>query len=203
MKTKLVFWGVILVLVISLFCCKTTQVAPPQQLPAQQMEQKKPDLWLSDTYPAIDPSDPVTFYNEFEIVVRAEIPKTTIMFKDGNTYRIDSSTVVSFVIPAMTPGVLSKANRTKTGLTEMVISFDESDPNYTCSFIVMPSKAFTLNANMKIMFEGKNYAVKAAIKGDGSGLNRLRSNFYDQKVQKVINGSATGRNASGTKIISK
>ncbi len=199
---NLVILGIVLLLGV-VYACKTTQVAPPQQLPAQQLEQKLPDLWLQDTYSAIDPSDPVTFYNEHEIIVRAEIPKKTIMFKDGNTYRIDSSTVVSFVIPAMTPGVLIKANRTKTGLTEMIISFDESDPNYTCSFVVMPSKAFTLNSNMKISFEGKTYAVKASIKGDGSGLNRLRSNFYDLKQQNQINGSAAGRNASGTKIISK
>lgn len=203
MKTLRFFLMVIVIFLGVFFGCKTTKVAPIQQLPAQQLEQKKPDLWLQDTYPAIDPSDPVTFFNEFEIVVRAEIPKTTIMFKDGNTYKIDSSTVVSFVIPAMTPGVLVKANRTKSGLVEMIISFDQTDENYTCSFVVMPSKAFTLNANMKIMFEGKSYAIKAAIKGDGSGLNRLRSNFFSLKQQNQINGSATGRNASGTKIISK
>lgn len=193
----------ILTLLLGLVGCKSTQVAPVQQLPAQQLEQKKPDLWLQDTYPAIDPSDPVTFYNEFEIVVRAEIPKTTIMFKDGNTFKIDSSTVVSFVIPAMTPGILVKANRAKGGLIEMIISFDESDENYNCSFVVTPNKAFTFNSNMRISFEGKMYNVRASIKGDGSGLNRLRSNFFSLKQQNQINGAATGRNASGTKIIAK
>jgi hypothetical protein len=202
MKSSLIV--LVLALLLGLVSCKSTQIVQPQPLPVQQLEQKKPDLWLQDTYPAIDPSDPVTFYNEFEIVVRAEIPKTTTIFKDGNVFKIDTSTVVTFVIPAMTPGILVKPNRPKGVLSEMIISFNESDENYNCSFVVMPtSKAFTLNANMRIMFEGKPYLVKAAIKGDGSGLNRLRVNFFSLKQQNQVNGSATGRNASGTKIIAK
>ena len=198
MKTKS-FFSLILILVVALIGCKTTKTttAPPS------LEQKKAELWYQGTYPGIDINDPVTFYNEYEIDLTAEIPKTVVMFKDGATYKIDSSTVVSYTIPMMTPGVLVEAKREKGQVVEMIISFDESDSNYNCSFRVMQDKTFTLNANKKIVYQGKDYYAKASIKGDGSGINRLRSNFYSQKNQVPINGSAGGRNASGTKIISK
>jgi len=192
------------VLIIMIVSCRSIQpIVKTQPQQVQQLEQKKPELWMQDTYTAVDKNDPITFFNEFEINVTAEIPKTVIMFKDGATYKIDSSTVVSYTIPVMTPGVLIEARRERGQLIEMIISFDENDPNYNCSFRVMPNKTFTLNANKKITYEMKDYNVRATIKGDGSGLNHLLSNFFTQKSQVPVTGSAAGRNATGTKIISK
>ncbi len=180
---------------------KITTIKPvvPEVQP-QQLEQKKPELWLQDTYTGIDPTDPVTFFNEYEINVVAEIPKKVTMFKDGNVYKIDSATVISYVVPALTPGVLIEAKREAGKIKEMVISFDE-DQNYTFSFFVQQDKSFTLNANKTITFEDKPYSVKASIKGKGDGIDHLLSNFYSLKSQNTINGSAGGKKATGTKII--
>jgi hypothetical protein len=206
MKTKRFFSFIILLLSLTIISCKTTKtITAPKtsEPPIQKLEQKKAELWYQSTYPAIDKSDPVTFFNEYEINLTAEIPKTVVMFKDGATYQIDSSTVVSYTIPMMTPGVLVEAKRENGQLVEMVVSFDENDPNYNCTFRLTTNKTFTLNANKKISYLGKDYYAKATIKGDGSGINRIRSNFYAQKSQVPIIGSAAGRSAAGVKIISK
>ena len=206
MKTKIILSLIFILVLVIVFSCsttKTTTALKVTEIPVQQLEQKKPELWMQDTYPAIEKNDPITFFNEFEINVTAEIPKTVIMFKDGATYKIDSSTVVSYTIPVMTPGVLIEARREKGQLVEIIVSFDETDQNYNCSFRVMPNKTFTMNANKKITYEMKDYNVRATIKGDGSGLNHLLSNFFTQKSQVPVTGSAAGRNATGTKIISK
>ncbi len=195
--------SIMVLFIIFVGCRSAKTIIKPQPQQVQQLEQKKPELWMQDTYPAIEKNDPITFFNEFEINVTAEIPKTVIMFKDGATYKIDSSTVVSYTIPVMTPGVLIEARREKGQLVEIIVSFDETDQNYNCSFRVMPNKTFTMNANKKITYEMKDYNVRATIKGDGSGLNHLLSNFYTQKSQVPVTGSAAGRNATGTKIISK
>lgn len=166
----------------------------------QLLEPQKPEMWFQDTYPGIDPTDPVTFFNEYEINVVAEIPKKVTMFKDGNVYKIDSATVISYVVPALTPGVLVEAKREAGKIKEMVVSFDE-DKNYTFSFFALPDKSFTLNANKIITFEEKPYSVKASIKGRGDGVDHLLSNFYNLKNQNTINGSAGGKSATGTKII--
>ncbi len=195
--------SIMVLFIIFVGCRSAKTIIKPQPQQVQQLEQKKPELWMQDTYPAIEKNDPITFFNEFEINVTAEIPKTVIMFKDGATYKIDSSNVVSYTIPVMTPGVLIEARREKGQLVEIIVSFDETDQNYNCSFRVMPNKTFTMNANKKITYEMKDYNVRATIKGDGSGLNHLLSNFYTQKSQVPVTGSAAGRNATGTKIISK
>jgi hypothetical protein len=82
----------------------------------------------------------------------------------------------------------------------ITVSFDP-DENYSFNFVVLPNKSFTLDANKKITFEGKTYAVKATIKGKGDGLNHLLSNFYFLEAQEKVSGSAGGQNAIGTKII--
>jgi len=192
-----------LILGLVLFGCATKKqvvTENPVVSEPQQLEQKKPELWLQDTYSGIDPTDPVTFYNEYEINVVAEIPKKVTMFKDGDTYKIDSATVISYVVPALTPGVLVEAKREGGKIKEMIISFDE-DENYSFSFFPLSDKSFTLNANKKITFEGRQYQIKAIIKGKGDGFCHLLSNFYSIKNQRTVTGSAGGKNATGTKII--
>ena len=203
---KRVIFALLLGLAVLVSCNVTKKVTTgenpviPESQP-QQLEQKKPELWLQDTYLGIDPTDPITFYNEYEINVVAEIPKKVTMFKDGNVYKIDSATVISYVVPALTSGVLVEVKRVAGNIKEMIISFDE-DENYTFSFFALPDKSFSLNANKKITFEGKTYdGIKASIKGKGDGYCRLLSNFYNLKSQNTINGSAGGKNATGTKII--
>jgi hypothetical protein len=171
-----------------------------QEIEPQKATQVPLTKWMQNTYPAISNSDPVTFYNEFEIKIEAKISKRIMMFQDGITYYIDSSTVVSLTIPKLTPGVLVSVERNNNLPRIMEISFDANNPDYNIRFFVQGDKAFAQDKRSTITFDGKKYDAEAIAVSSGK-LNYLLSNFEWLNLTNKIEDRAGGRNAHGTKII--
>lgn len=183
-----------------------SQQSEPQSEP-QQATRVPPTKWMQDTYPAISTTDPVTFYNEYEINIEAKIPKKIVMFQDGVTYYIDSSTVVKLTIPKLTSGVLISVKNENNLPKIMGISFDKNNPDYNVSFYAMSDKSFAQDANCQITFEGKKYKATATVVIPRSNssivMNHLLSNFESLDKTNKVENSAGGRNAIGTKIINQ
>jgi hypothetical protein len=192
-------------IIVMLFGCsveKTVQIT--QQPEASESKQIPPTRWMQNTYTAISPIDPVTFFNEHKITITAKISKEVLMFKDGTSYYVDSSIVVEYTIEKLTPGVLFSVKRQNGLPTVMEISFDESNPDFNLNFFVYSDKSFVLDANCKITYEGKKYKALATFSSaDRSNLNHLLSNFEWVNQTTKIENSAGGRNAIGIKIIKK
>jgi len=198
---KIIFVTLGLALLFFVSCKTSEKIALAPSKPEQQARQIPPTKWMQNTYPAISPDDPITFFNEFEINIEASIPKKVLMFQDGTTYYVDSSIVLSYKITKLTPGVLINAKKQNGLPMVMDISFSENDPNYNVSFFVYKDKSFVQDANSVILYDGKKYKALATISGDNSGLNHLLSNFDFINSVTKIDGTASGRNAVGTKII--
>jgi hypothetical protein len=175
-------------------------VMSPEPIP-QQVTPKPLTRWLQTTYPAIATSDPVNFFNEFEINIIAKVPRKVLMFQDGNTYEVDSSTTIEMTIYKLTPGILKKVKKENGYPVLMEISFDESNPDYTMSFYSQKDRSFCFSAKVQITFEGKKYPATATIKGKPDGLNHLLSNFEGLDHTNKTQNSATGVSVQGTKIV--
>ncbi len=202
MKKSLILMltGLILAVVVFSSCSRKAAQAV-QQVPAQEATQRPLKKWMQDTYPAVSKSDPITFYNEFEISIEASIPKKIMMFKDGVTYYIDSSTVVSLKIPRLTPGVLDKVEPNNGPPKSITISFDASNPDYNIMFVLQTDKSFAQDERCKITFEGIKYDAKAVVVSSKGGLNHLLSDFEWLNLSNKVESQAGGRNATGTKIV--
>jgi len=197
-KIRFALIGLILAGII-LNSCSDKVLQPTQPTQVENANQRPFKKWMQDTYPAVSKSDPITFYNEFEIKIEAKIPKKITMFKDGVTYYIDSSTVVSLKIPKLTPGVLEV--ETSNSPRIMTISFDESNSDYNIMFVVQTDKSFAQDERCKITFEGIKYDAKAVTVSSKDVLNHLLSDFEWLNLSNKIESQAGGRNATGTKII--
>ena len=124
------------------------------------------------------------------------------MFKDGVTYYVDSSTVVSLKIPRLTPGVLDKVEPNNGPPKSMTISFDETNPDYNIMFVVQTDSSFAQDERCKITFEGKKYDAKAFFVSSKKGYpNHLLSDFEWLNLSSKVESQAGGRNATGTKIV--
>ena len=174
----------------------------PSETPSSTATQKPPTKWYQNTYPGISVGDPVNFYNEYQIEVSARIPKKVLLMQDGTTYYVDSSTVVSMIVPKLTSGILKEVKKENGLPTRMKISFDENNPDYTFTFFVYSDKSFVLDANCLVTYEGKKYKTQAFIRGgDKTGLNHLLSNFESIESLNKVESTAGGVNATGTKVI--
>jgi hypothetical protein len=202
MKNNIIFTLLMGILILS--GCGTTKevVTQPQEPEVQQATRVLPTKWMQNTYPSVSTTDPITFYNEYKIIIKAKIPKKMLMFQDGVTYYVDSSTIVELTIPKLTPGVLFSVDKKNNLPTVMVISFDESNPDYNISFYSQTDKSFAQDARCEITFEGKKYKAEAIIvTKEKNAMNYLLSNFESLDKTNKVEKSAGGRNATGTKII--
>jgi hypothetical protein len=197
----LVLTGLILAAIVFVGCSDKTVQSVQKQTNVQDATKKPFKKWTQDTYPAVSKDDPITFYNEFEIRIEAKVPKQIMMFKDGVTYYVDSSMVVSLTIDKETPGVLVTTEPKNGPVKIMEVSFDATDPDYNIRFFVQNDKSYAQDERCKITYEGIKYEAKAVVVSNKESLNYLLSDFEWLDLSSKKEGRAGGRNATGTKIV--
>jgi len=178
--------------------CKTVEQSTVSTTESQQLEAEKPMVWSQSLFPNLEEKDPVVFLNSKDIIIGGDFSSKTFFLKDGAIYRMDSIQTVTKTVPALTPGKIVSLKKTNGIIQEMNISFSQSDITYTFNFRLKQDGSFTLNANAKLFFQGKEYKDQASTRG---GECLLLVNFFAQKNTNSVNESAEGQSVSGTKII--
>lgn len=196
---KIMFALAIGMIIVVMGCSKKIAPTIQQAQPSQKMQADKPMIWKQNLYPKLAVGDPIVFLNSSEIVMDGNFQNQTFFLQDGAIYRMDSILSVTKTVPALTPGILlSMKKASNSQIQEMNISFSQNDMTYQFNFQLKSDGTFTLNANAKLIYNGKEYKILVITKG---GECLLLVNFFVKKEVQTITESAEGQSVSGTKVI--
>lgn len=140
MKTKVIFALLMGLLMVMFFGCMTKKVTIKKTRPIDIDVVKSNNfiIWLYGYDPSIKPGDPLNFYNEYAIEVRARISDEGSIEENGSYVTNDDSKIVNFSIPAHTPG---KIVRVEPGIY---------GPTYTVQFEVENGQTESSDVNDQI-----------------------------------------------------
>jgi hypothetical protein len=194
---KLMFALIGLIIVVA-NSCKTVEItsaAPPTQ--AQEL-----NLTLvpwTNQIPVITDEDPISFYNEMEIKVKALTPDEKWILRDGYGEYVNNAKLDGFTVPAKTKGALMKGGISSENniLTYKICFFEEGDDTY---FVWKQSlnSSFFLEKKATIYVDGIPFNVELPT---GFEKNRLLWNTGYSNNTTTTERIAKGRSVSGTKEI--
>lgn len=191
---------VIILSVLAIYGCRTPQLTEEPRDPQPSTIKAEGAVVFKQAYlPNIQVGDPVSFLNGKEIVLSGKFNSLMYIMKDGDVIAVDSIQVITKTVPAFTRGIIKSMKKASNGqIQEINIAFSEEDMSYLYNFQLKGDGSFTLNANAKIHFEGKEYKALAATKG---GECLLMFNFSFQTKEKEETDEAGGVEISGEKRI--
>jgi len=158
-------------------CASVQQIVTP--VSSEQVD--TPIIWKQSYFPEIQIKDSVFFYNPDTIRIEKDFLKKTIFVENGIVKAIDSLSLVSKIIPALTAGRWFSGIISSSGeIKQMAISFSrKKETTYNLIFIKQDDETFLLNKNAYIVFRGYKYPVEISTTGD----KKLR--FYYQQFTGI------------------
>lgn len=200
MKKKSIFIAIGgLVLVLFSINCKTVEKTPPPSPPTVTQELKIRLVPWTNQIPEITDTDPINFYNEFEIKVGAISPDYRYILKDGYGERVNNSMRAGFTVPAKTKGLLLKGGitRERTYISYKICFFEDNDTYFVFRQTLI-NGSFHLEKEASIFIDGIPYKITLPT---GYEKNRLLWDTRDSDNQQFIENVATGRSVTGEKEI--
>jgi len=179
--------------------CKTIEVTSTG--PSTEAQELNLNLipWTNQI-PGITDNDPISFYNEMEIKVKALTPDEKWVLKDGYGEYVDNAMLDGFTVPAKTKGALLKGGISieKNIITYKICFFEEGDDTYFVWKQSLQNGYFSLEKRATIYVEGIPFNVELP---PGFEKNKLFWNTGFSNNTKTTERVATGRSVSGTKEI--
>ena len=153
------------VIVLGTSCSKRVVVSQSKQQPSQNIQAEKPVIWKQAYYPKLAVGDQLQFFNSSDVIMAGSSSDQTIALQDGAIHITDSILTITKTVSALTPGIIKMLKKSGSQIQIIVATFSQDDRTYELSFPLKSDGSFTLNANAKLFFRGKEYKISASTRG--------------------------------------